>query len=212
MNLFIGELHKVFDYINHKEFQDELIRPIITVQPQKTKKKDCKVLGWCSNIEQWTMNILGNESHHHEINIVLENFEGEYEGIISTFVHEVSHLANTQLHIDDCSKRGFHNENFKEMANRLGLIVNQVEKQGFSETLASQSLLDELETLDVNKDFLNIKRIVEIKERKPTVRKPQFEYSCPSCHKKIKSKEDNMEIKCICCDEEYVKIEKEENK
>ena len=45
------------------------------------------------------------------------------------------------------------------------------------------------------------------KTPKPTERKPQAKYICPGCGKKVTSKDDDLVIQCLTCNEEFVQPE-----
>jgi hypothetical protein len=210
MDKFIGELHKVFDFINHEKFNGELTEPVITIQREKSKKKDSMVLGWCSVVPRWVKKVKDVKTNHYEINITLDYIDRPVEELLATFIHEVTHMANGQRGIKDCNRKQFHNTKFKEMAEKLGLVVAENER-GWSDTKLSNEFwkelqqMNELEIVDFDKLYLNT--VVPEKEKKPVTRKPVYKYRCPHCGKEIKSKNEDIQAKCLDCDVDFVKIE-----
>jgi rubrerythrin len=210
MDKFIGELHKVFDLINHEKFNGELIEPVITVQREKSKKKGTMILGWCCVVPRWVKKAKDVKTAHYEINMTLDYIDRPVEELLATFVHEVAHLANGQKSIKDCNRKQFHNTKFKEMAENLGLVVTETDF-GWSETKLSDELWKELQELNENEvidfDKLHLSSAIPEKEKKPINRKPIFKYRCPHCGKEIKSKSEDVQAKCMDCDTDFVRLE-----
>ena len=205
MDKLIKELHKVFNYFNETKYNNELIEPTITIQKNPNKKKS--ILGWCSKMERWTRKENDKERTFYEINICADMLKRHYEEIIETLLHEICHLYHGQHKIDDVSSRGNHNENFKKEAERIGLLVEKAPRIGWSVTSLSESLLNEIHNMDIDKSAFEIYMIEDIKETKP--RKPRqskHKYKCPSCGKEIESKEEGLVIQCVNCECKFEEI------
>jgi hypothetical protein len=212
MNNFIGELHKLFDIINKDKFDGKLIEPVITVSREKSKSKKKIIFGWCTLLPIWTKVKDGKETQHHEINMTIDYIDRPLREVLGTFVHELVHLYNTQNNISDCSRKQYHNEKFKDVAEKLGLVVEKSDT-GWSQTSVSDELWKYLEELNekelINFDNLTIKKTVGAeKQRKPVNRKPIYKYKCPECGREIKSKFDDLQVHCNDCDEDFEIIEK----
>lgn len=212
MNNFIGELHKIFDLINQDKFNGELIEPVITVQREKSKKKDSITLGWCSKLPRWVKTDKKNTTNHHEINMVLEYIDRPIEELLATFVHEVVHLVNAQSNIDDCNRKQYHNDEFRKMAEKLGLVVEKTDK-GWNQTQLSDELWALFQELNENGyisfDKLTLSKVVDVeKERKPVVRKPIYKYKCPNCGTEVKSTIEDLQARCLSCESDFEKLEK----
>lgn len=185
-------LEQIFDKLNQLKFNNELKKPIVTIQ----SKGRMKCFGWCSNITFWKNN---KEEEFYEINIVAEYLNREFSEICETMLHEMVHLHNSQNNIKDCSKN-HHNKHFKEKAEEVGLIVEKDSKVGFGITHLSSKLEKEINSWeDFNKEVFNIYRM-EVSNNKTTKQKSKFyNYSCPTCGSKVKSLNDNLEIICKKC-------------
>ncbi len=207
MDKIIHELHKAFDYFNETKFNNELISPVITIQQNKNKKK--MILGWCSRIPRYIRKINNKEQNFYEINITCDFLNRPYEEILETLIHETVHLANSQKGLEDCSSRGNHNEIFKNEAERVGLLVEKAPRIGWSITKLSDSLLKEIQEMDIDRSAFDIYMIEEHKEKKPRQPTVRYKYRCKNCHREVVSKEDGLVIICKHCEEEFVQLNKE---
>jgi len=45
------------------------------------------------------------------------------------------------------------------------------------------------------------------KYKEPVERKPQAKYICPGCGKKVTSKDDDLSIKCLTCNQDFIQPE-----
>lgn len=207
MDKIIFQLHKAFDFINHKHYDNKLISPIITVQ-QDIKHKE--YLGWCSGVPMWTFKSDIIENKHFEINITPQLLgETDYKEIIEIMYHETVHLSNSQKGIDDCSSRGNHKEPFKIEAERLGLIVDNVPRQGWCQTSLSEKLIQEIDEMELDISVFNLKPIIfKEKEKISKPRDPVFKYVCSHCGTEIKSKRDELQIMCEHCKTRFTRIDK----
>lgn len=207
MDKIIRELHKAFDHFNKTKFNNELIEPVITIQPQPKGKKN-NILGWCSCYPWWLEKREDKEIYKYEINLTIENINRPFEQLIETLLHECCHLSNTQKSIDDCSIRGNHNENFKKEAERIGLIVEKAPRIGWSVTTLSEGLLKQVQELDIDKSVFCLSKVVKPKEDKPRKVTPKYKYRCPHCGKEVISKIEGINILCTECEEEFVQMSK----
>jgi hypothetical protein len=211
MNKYIGQLHILFDLINEEYFNNSLETPLITIQREK-KVKNKIIRGYCSALPRFITKDKDKETNRHEICITLDYIDREIRDTLGTFLHEVAHLYNSQNNINDCSKRQFHNEKFKEIAEKIGLIVIQADKTGWSDTELSEDVWNKIQLWSeqgvINFDYLTIKKVVEPeKEKKPRETKPIFKFRCP-CGNEVKSNIENLEAECKACGGQFQKIEK----
>lgn len=210
MYKLIRELHKVFDYINKTKYNNQLIEPVITVQKNENKKKI--IWGHCTCLPIWVKKVNDKEQNFYEINITHQSLSRPYEETIGTLIHEIAHMANLSLkNIKDTNPRSQkHSEAFKTEAEKLGLIVENAGRTGWSQTSVSESLLDEIHNkMDLDVSAFAIYLMDEYKETKaPKPRRVVHKYKCKCCGKEIKSVEE--ELHCICseCEEEYEKVSK----
>ena len=200
-----------FDYFNKILFNSLLPQAMITIQSRG--KDNC--YGWCSVDPIWYKgeDIDTSELTFHEINFSAEYLNRSFNDLMETLLHEMVHLSNITEGINDCSKRQFHNENFKEKAESIGLIVKKVKRYGWSETHLTEGLIKLVDDLKVPKDIFVFARVDKPIKK---VAKPNTKVKlvCPQCDTKITA-EDEIRVTCMDCNCEYVVVggkEKKENK
>lgn len=120
-----------------------------------------------------------------EVTLVAEHLNRPTLSILETVIHESVHVAANALGIKDTAKSGRHNKQFKELAERFGLVVavdpdtgKPLGKQGYAQTSLGDVLKERLITDFVpNENAFNVFRNTIIKVSKPA--QPKFE--CPDC-------------------------------
>lgn len=96
---------------------------------------------------------LGHEDRPiHEVFLAGERMADGATGVACTLIHEAAHALNVTRNIQDTSReRRYHNRNFADMAEALGLEVRQAGDQGWTDTrwtdAAEARYLPELEAL-----------------------------------------------------------------
>lgn len=209
MSTIIKTLEKVFDKINSELYNNELVRPVITVQTGRRT-----VLGWCSASERW----INEKKRVYEINIVAENLNRTKEGIIETLLHEVVHLYNCQRGVSDCNSQQYHNKNFKEVAEAHGLNVEKMKNRGFAYTTLNEEGKKFAESLDFNFDTVRI--CTELPEdtgtqngkdprktpKAKTVSTRTITYECPVCGRRVRFHNYKLNIICGECHEKFKPI------
>jgi len=126
-NRAVQYLNKIWKAIDEFYFDNQLEPVTITIQSSTTAH------GWCSVSPVWS-NADGVRTR--EINISAETISRPILNVISTLIHEASHLMNIQLGISDTSN-GFryHNLKFKKMAEETGhLIIEHDSRYGWTIT------------------------------------------------------------------------------
>ena len=208
----IEVLEICFDYFNEKLFNSLLPIPMITIQSRG--KDNC--YGWCTVDQVWykgensdnddnentnEQNELQSENFY-EINFSAEYLNRKFNDLMETLLHEMVHLSNITQGIDDCSKRQFHNENFKNEAERIGLRVEKVKKFGWTDTHLTEELIMLIDELKVPKDIFVYAR-ADKPVKKVTKQNTKIKLVCPKCSTKITA-EDEIRVMCVDCDCEYV--------
>jgi hypothetical protein len=79
--------------------------------------------------------------------------------IFSTLLHELAHLHNSVLGIEDCNSAQYHNKEFKKTAEKYGLIVDKFPGRGWALTSLSDDGLAAIEAFNPNREALSICRI-----------------------------------------------------
>lgn len=179
-------IQKIFDAVNEYKFEGKLPDPVFVSIEGGGKK-----YGHCTNEKMW-INEKGDEAY--EIAIATEWLqEINFYELVDTVIHECVHMANRSNGIVDC-KRKRHNEDFKNLAESVGLVVEKTRGGGWNQTKLSEELIQWIEEQKFDTSVLDWYR--KIPEPKPKVKrkKRQLTYVCPECKIEIKSK---VELSCI---------------
>ena len=140
----IDKLENLFSKFNEKFYGGELQKAIITVSPDTTKG----AYGWCTAWKAWSNQEpkkisdmkpeeieAAKSEGFYEINICAEYLARPFEQICETLLHEMVHLYNLQIGVQDTSRSGtYHNKKYKEAAEQHGLIVDKDSKYGWTKT------------------------------------------------------------------------------
>jgi len=133
----VSRLEELFDEVNAHLFDGYLIKPVITVSPDKKRSSGSRYLGWITTYKAWknTSNDVADDGYY-EINICAEHLDRPFADTIGTLIHEMAHLYNLQEGIKDCSRWGnaYHNKYFAKAAQKYGLKVKYNKSYGFNET------------------------------------------------------------------------------
>lgn len=71
----------------------------------------------------------------YEINLCAEHLARPFEQVAGTLLHEMVHLYNLQVGVQDTSRGGtYHNKKYKESAEQHGLNVEKDDKYGWTKT------------------------------------------------------------------------------
>jgi hypothetical protein len=149
----IDELYRAFDFFNDHFCDGELQRPIIMIGSSGQKN----AYGWFGS-KFWTQGDKNSEEYLHELNISAEYMDRGTNAILETLLHEMAHLKNAQAGIKDCSPTQYHNKNFKNAAEQLGLVVKKMGYRGFASTNLDEPALEAIKVLKPKDDALKIRR------------------------------------------------------
>lgn len=181
-------------------FENSLDDVAITIQSKG--RRNC--YGWFTLDKVWSgesSNENRDEGTYNEINISAEHMNrGIYE-VAGTLIHEMVHYCNFKNGIKDSNpKTGNHNKDFKELAEKVGLVVEKSEKHGYSTTYLSDELKKKIDEFNYI-DCFNVARISATKEKEKKEKKPQKKYRC-GCGVEIKTTKE-LEIICARCNEKF---------
>lgn len=212
----IEKLENLFSILNQKFYSNELETPIITVSPDTTKG----AYGWCTSWRAWSnkglkkseinLETLKSEGFY-EINICAEYLARPFEQVVETLLHEMVHLYNLQVGIQDTSRGGtYHNKKYKEAAEKHGLTVQKDVKYGWTNTSLSEETKIFVDSLQDKKFELyrrSIPKLANIAKTKQSSRK----YVCPECGCIIRA---TKEVRIICgdCDIEFQEVNLDQRK
>ena len=209
----IDELQRNFKLLNNHYFDGKLERPIITIQADVTS--GC--YGWISAHKVWSDK---ENIWYREINLCAEYLSRPADEVITTLTHEMCHLYNLQHNIQDTSRGGtYHNRNFRNIAEKCGLVVGKSEKYGFCITTPSNELKAFVQK-NTRAGCFRHARIKTYRDgtpktttkgedgREKTVsrtKQSMRKYKCPLCGLIIRASRDiSGLVSCVTCDELFV--------
>lgn len=206
-NRVAGYFNKLYDMLNADFFNNELERPVITIQSTP------KAYGHFSLYNAWSVNGEGVP----EINIGAGTLDRPIENISATLLHEMCHQYNAVNGIQDVSRGGtYHNRRFKVLAESKGLSIEKSIQYGWTITEPAEELLEwvinnNLSDIKLNRnEFMRVSiggnrgrssgGSVATPPKKGSYRK----YICPMCFTAVRATKE-VNIKCGDCDLTMVK-------
>lgn len=207
VGIALDELYRIFGVLNEEYFGNKLEPPVITIQKSKSN-----VLGHCTTEKVWRQKDNGedDDSACYEININPLHLNAPVEKIIGTLQHEIVHYANNVYGIKDCSGQ-HHNKKFKDLAERVGLLVEKSDKVGWGITEPDDRLLSFIKNA-IQPDetaFAYFRTDIINQNDKPKKPKNIFKYRCPDCDLEVKAKA-GRHIMCGDCKKELEMEEDDE--
>lgn len=180
-------LETAFDKLNERFFDNELPRPMVTIQSTP------KAYGHFTMYDAW----VGDEGKK-EINLGAETLNRPIDNVIATLVHEMVHYYCFIRGIKDTSNAGrYHNKRFKAEAESRGLSISYAERIGWSVT----------EPDEVLKGFVHSNGWSNITFARNTPTKaagkkknPLRKYICPCCEAFVYATKP-VTIRCEECDQ-----------
>lgn len=192
------KLEELFALCNQSFYNSQLPRPVIMVAPDQTRG----AYGWCSVAKIWREGTQSDPNEgQYEICFTAEHLNREPESVLGTMLHEMAHLFDIINKIQDTSNGGYyHNKNFKNTAERHGLIIEQGPMYGWHVTSLNEEGKKFLKKLDFDK--FDLRRMMAVGrtgwtsgkttgpqgatgEKAKRKKKPKFKYQCPVCGEKI---------------------------
>ncbi|MDE5729237.1 MAG: SprT-like domain-containing protein [Clostridia bacterium] len=184
-------LERLFDYCNEKLFNNELEKPVITVQLDSKNK----TYGWFTPAKVWKEN--DNDDGAHEINITAQALNRSVKQIASTMVHEMCHYYAELRNIQDTSRSGtYHNKLFKKIAEQHGLEVKCVRVIGWSHTELKPET-DKLITAFVKYNPETIIYRAPVCTGQMVKTSSTRKYVCPCCQQSVRA---TKQVNIICAD------------
>lgn len=185
-----GQLEKMFRTINEDLFEGQLEEPIITIQSTP------RAYGHVTVNKAW----FRGEETRHELNIGAETMARPIEELCATLIHEMCHLENIRLGIQDCSRGGaYHNKKFKDMAESKLLKIEHHDKYGWTITEPTEALLNYI--IDKGWSELEMQRNVYMGYKNPTGggKTGNGGNVTPPTSTPTKTKQSYRKHKCPCC-------------
>lgn len=193
----IGKLETIFSSFNDRFYNGELQKPVITVSPDTTKG----AYGWCTSWKAWATTEDEEGEGHYEINICAEYLSRPFEDVVETLLHEMVHLYNLQIGVQDTSRNGtYHNKKFKEIGEQHGLIVENSGKYGFSSTKLNDEAKAFVDSMTDKKFELFRKSLPKIQGK--STKQSSRKYVCPVCGAIIRATKV-VHVICGDCEVEF---------
>ena len=129
-----GYLEKIFRVLNAEYFENKLEEPIITIQSTP------KAYGHVTVAKAWHR---ADGGQRHELNVGAGTLDRPIESVVSTVLHEMVHLWNLQIGVQDCSRGGtYHNRRFRDAAEARDLHIDYDPRIGWSITTPTDALIE----------------------------------------------------------------------
>lgn len=133
----------------------------------------------------------------YEINICAEHLARPFEQVAETLLHEMVHLYNLQIGVQDTSRGGtYHNKKYKEAAEKHGLTVEKDAKYGWTKTSLNDEAKAFVDGMQDKKFELHRKSLPKIPGAAKT-KQSSRKYVCPMCGCIIRA---TKEVHVICGD------------
>lgn len=179
----IEKLENLFSKFNEKFYNGELQAPVITVSPDTTKG----AYGWCTAWKAWSV---GEQKK-------VADLARPFEQVAEILLHEMVHLYNLQIGVQDTSRGGtYHNKKYKEAAEQHGLTVEKDAKYGWTKTSLNDEAKAFVAGMQDKKFELHRKSLPKIPGATKT-KQSSRKYVCPVCGCIIRA---TKEVHVICGD------------
>ena len=211
MSRLNGMLEKAFRLINQDWFNNELPDCIITAIP--TAKAYAHYTPW----NAWET----AKGQKREINISTAYLDRPTEEIVSSLLHEMTHMyCDCVLNVQDTSRGGtYHNKIFKRVAEEHGLIIEKDARYGWTITSPSDELFlwccdhEELREIEMCRTLPTATFTGGHSNNKgtgtaPTGKNPNShsrKYVCPCCGNSVRATKI-VRIACLDCNEEMIEM------
>ena len=205
-------LQKIYNLINEEYFNGELEEITLTVQ------ESVRSYGHVSISNTW----FTDDKAMKELNISANYLRRDITEVVTTLIHECSHIWNMQKGIKDTSNGYiYHNKRFKQTAEELGKIkISRSDKYGWTISSPTEETVDfcirnGLEDIQIGRQLeysfgtgftgrtSGNGTDTPTRPRKPSSTR---KYICPCCGNSFRATKD-INVLCIDCGEQYVKVD-----
>lgn len=205
-------LQKIYKLINEEYFNGELEEITLTVQ------ESVRSYGHVSVSNTW---FTSDGKGMKELNISANYLRRNVDEIVTTMIHECSHIYNMEHGIKDTSNGYvYHNKKFKKTAEELGHIrVERHEKYGWTISYPTEETIDfcirnDLEDIEIGRqDSFSFGGFTggtngDPTPIKPTTRKKSStrKYICPCCGTSFRATKA-INVLCMDCNEQFIVVE-----
>lgn len=205
-------LQKVYGLINNEYFDGTLEEITLTVQ------ESVRSYGHVSVSSTW---FTTDGKGMKELNVSANYLKRPIEEIVTTLIHECSHIYNMEHNIKDTSNGYvYHNKNFKKTAEELGHIqIDRHEKYGWTISTPTEETIDfcvrnDLEDIQIGRqDTFSFGGFTggtsgNSTPPAPTTRKKSStrKYICPCCGTSFRATKE-IRVMCMDCNEQFIVAE-----
>lgn len=129
-----GYLEKIFRALNEHYFEGIIEEPVITIQSTP------RAYGHVTVAKAWQR---ADGGKRHELNIGAGTLDRPIENVTATVLHEMVHLFNLQIGVQDTSRGGaYHNKRFRAAAQARDLHISYDKRIGWSITEPTDGLIE----------------------------------------------------------------------
>jgi len=164
-------------------------------------RKTGNTMGHWTSLAVWS----NGQDKYNELMISGDYLDRTSEELLGTLLHEIAHAINTAKGVKDCSSNQYHNRNFKNEAEALGLNTKFSDGRGFATTTISEEGLNrwakELELIKNAKNLSVPRQVVKTKGRDTNYKS----YKC-DCGYVIRMSKSTYELSsptCSICNESF---------
>ena len=201
----------MFRTLNAHYFNNIIEEPIITIQSTP------RAYGHVTVAKAWTRGQTGET--RRELNIGAGTLDRPIENVTATLLHEMVHLYNLQIGVQDTSRGGtYHNKRFKESAEKVDLHISYDSRIGWSLTELTEALIDFIISqgwedirMSRNEGFsasgIGGKGGSTTGTGTATKKGNSRKMVCPCCRLTVRATRDNLRILCVDCNEQLIYTE-----
>ena len=163
----IKELYRAKDFFLDRFCDEQKVKDAnVFITIQASNKKNNLGHFWANRWDADTAKDGSEKVIYHEININADKMNMPVEEILHTLLHELAHLYNNILNIEDCNAAQYHNKNFKTTAQKFGLNVDKYPGRGWALTSLNEEGYSAIAAFNPDKSALSICRIAPEKALK----------------------------------------------
>lgn len=156
----IKELYRAKDFFLERFCDEERVRNAnVFITIQSSNKRNNLGHFWANRWDADTSKDATEKVIYHEININADQLNRPTEDILSTLLHELAHLYNNVMGIEDCNAAQYHNKQFKGTAQMFGLNVDKFPGRGWALTSLNEEGYAAIAALEPDRSALSICRI-----------------------------------------------------
>ena len=156
----ISELYRAKDFFLERFCDEQRVKDAkVFITIQSSNKKGNLGHFWANRWDADTTKDATEKEIYHEININAERMNRPVEDVCETLLHELSHLYNNVLGIEDCNAAQYHNKQFKGTAQMFGLNVDKFPGRGWALTSLNEDGYAAIAALNPDREALSICRI-----------------------------------------------------